>query len=93
MDVQLSADQKAFARQAVRAGRLNREEEAVQEALALWESRERSRAEILVALDIAEASFASGEGRVITQHSMQELANQVNERGRARLAAEETSAG
>ena len=30
-------DQKAFVRQAIESGRLNREEEAVQEALSLWE--------------------------------------------------------
>lgn len=67
---------------------MHREEEAVQEALALWEERERARAEILAAVDEAEASLARGEGRVITQESMRELAEQVKQRGRARLAAE-----
>ena len=35
MEVQLTSDQKAFARRAVETGRLHSEEEAVQEALAL----------------------------------------------------------
>ncbi len=91
MDVQLTPDQKAFVRQAIDSGRLLREEDAVKEALSLWEERERSRAEILVAVDEAEASLARGEGRAITQESMRELAQQVTERGRARLAAELTS--
>lgn len=89
MEVQLTPDQKAFVRQAIESGRLQREEDAVKEALSLWENRERSRAEILAAVDEAEASLARGEGRAITQESMQELAASVKQRGRARLAAEQ----
>jgi Arc/MetJ-type ribon-helix-helix transcriptional regulator len=66
MEVHLTDDQKAFIRQAIDAGRIAREEDAVQEALSLWERRERRRAEILAAVDQAEASLASGEGRRIT---------------------------
>ena len=88
MDVQLTADQKAFARRAVEAGRIDSEEEAVKEALALWEERERRRVELLISLDDARASVGRGEGRVITQESMRELAAEIRERGRARLIAE-----
>jgi Arc/MetJ-type ribon-helix-helix transcriptional regulator len=89
MEVQLTADQKAFIRQAIQSGRLQREEEAVQEALALWVERERTRVEIPVAIDEAEASLARGEGRIITQQSMRDLAAEVQQRGRDRLAAEQ----
>ncbi len=88
MDVHLTPDQKAFARRAIESGRLHSEQDAVQEALALWEERERQRAEFLLTLDDARASLARGEGRVITQESMQQLAQEVKERGRARLLAE-----
>ncbi len=88
MEVQLTPDQKAFIRQAIQSGRFHREEEAVQEALALWEERERTRAEILAAVDQAEASLARGEGRTITHQSMRDLAAEVKRRGRGRLAAE-----
>jgi Arc/MetJ-type ribon-helix-helix transcriptional regulator len=88
MDVQLTSDQKAFARRAVEHGRLRSEEDAVREALALWEDRERQRAEFLLTLHDAKASLARGEGRVITQESMRQLADEVKERGRARLLAE-----
>ena len=91
MEVQLTPDQRAFVRQAIDSGRLLREEDAVKEALSLWEERERSRAEILAAVDEAEASLARGEGRAITQESMRELASEVTQRGRARLAAEQKS--
>ncbi len=89
MEVQLTPDQKAFVRDAIESGRLHREEDAVQEALALWEDRERTRAEILAAVDKAEASLARGDGRIITQQSMLDLAGEVKQRGRARLAAEQ----
>ena len=88
MDVQLTPDQKAFIRQAIETGRYSREEEAVQEALSLWEQRERTRAEILAAVDAAEASLARGEGRIITEESIRELADEIKQRGRARLATE-----
>jgi Arc/MetJ-type ribon-helix-helix transcriptional regulator len=91
MNVQLTSGQKAFARRAIESGRLHSEEDAVQEALALWEERERQRTEFLLTLDDARASLARGEGRVITQESMQRLAIEVKERGRARLLAELTA--
>lgn len=89
MEVHLSSDQEAFVRQAIESGRLRREEDAVREALSLWEERERHRAEILAAVDEAEASFVLGEGSVITRESMRELTEDVKRRGRARLAAEQ----
>jgi antitoxin ParD1/3/4 len=92
MEVQLTPDQAAFARQAVVSGRLNAEEDVVQEALAMWEERERTRVEMLAAVERAEASLARGEGRAITEQSMRDLAGEVKRRGRARLAAERASA-
>ena len=91
MDVQLTPDQKAFAQQAIDTGRLHHESEAVQEALALWEQRERTRSEILSTLNLAEASLARGEGRAITEQSMADLATEVKRRGRARLVAEQAA--
>lgn len=88
MEVQLTPDQQAFVRQAIQSGRLQREEDAVKEALSLWEERERSRAGLLAAVGDAEASLAAGEGRIVTQESMRELAQEVKHRGRARLAAD-----
>lgn len=61
----------------------------MKEALSLWEERERTRAEILAAVDEAEVSLAHGEERVITQESMHELAEDVKRRGHSRLAAEQ----
>jgi Arc/MetJ-type ribon-helix-helix transcriptional regulator len=88
MDVQLTPDQQALVRHAIERGRLTRLEDAVQDAMALWERRERGRLELLASLDDAEASLARGEGRDITVDSMRRLADEVHQRGLARLAAE-----
>jgi hypothetical protein len=40
---------------------------------------------------LAEASIGRGEGRAITQNSMRQLADEVKQRGRNRLAAEQSS--
>jgi Arc/MetJ-type ribon-helix-helix transcriptional regulator len=88
MDVTLTPDQQLFIRQAVASGRLQGEEDAVKEALSLWEERERNRAEILAAVDQAEASIARGEGRPVTEESMRKLAEEVKQRGRDRLSAD-----
>ena len=91
MDVSLTHDQEAFIRQAIENGRFHHQEDAVREALSLWEDRERKRAEFLATLDDAKASLARGEGRTITQESMQELATDVKRRGLARITAEQQS--
>ena len=90
MEVHLTPDQEAFIRQAIETGRLHRKEDAVQEAMSLWEERERRRLEILVAADQAEASLARGEGRRITSHEeVAQLASDIKRRGMARLAADQ----
>lgn len=88
MEVQLSPDQEAFVREAIASGRIRRPEDAVQEALSLWEDRERRRLEIVAALEQAESSLTRGEGRIITEESMRALAEEIKERGRKRLANE-----
>ena len=92
MEVQLTDDQKAFVRQAIENGRYISEEDALYEAMALWEGRERRRAEILAAVEQAEASAARGEGRrVTTLEETVQLAADVKRRGLARLVAEENN--
>ena len=91
MEVRLTPDQEAFVRQAIEAGRFHRAEDAVEEALSLWEERERKRAEFLATLNDAKASLARGEGRVIAHESMRELAEEVKRRGQSRFAAEQST--
>jgi len=93
MQITLTSEQEAFVRQAIKAGRLDRPEDAVAEALLLWEERESLCAELGAGLDAASASIARGEGRIITQASMQALSDAAKQRLRARLAAEQPAVG
>ena len=92
MEVTLTPDQEAFVRQAIKSGRIDRAEDAVMEALLLWEERELLRAELITSIDGARASIARGEGRIITQESMQALAEEAKQRLRSRLAAGQSAA-
>ncbi len=94
MEVHLTPDQEAFIRHAIESGRLQRMDEAVREAMSLWEERERRRLEILAAIDRAEASLARGEGRrITTQEEASQLVADVKRRGMARLASEPNPRG
>jgi putative addiction module CopG family antidote len=88
MEVRLTPDQQAFIRHAIESGRFTRAEDAIEEALSLWEERERRRVEILAAVDAVEDSLERGEGYPITQATMRELSEKVKQRGRARLSTE-----
>jgi Arc/MetJ-type ribon-helix-helix transcriptional regulator len=89
MEVELTPEAKSFARMAIESGRLAREEDAVMQALEMWVERERYRMELIAAVEIADAEIARGEGRIITEESMEELKESVKRRGRARLLAEQ----
>jgi putative addiction module CopG family antidote len=90
MEVEFTPDQKAFVRQAIQSGRLQREEDAVREALGLWEERERRRLEILAAVDRAEASLARGEGRrITTAEEAKKITEDIRRRGLALLSTRE----
>jgi putative addiction module CopG family antidote len=91
MNVELTPDQRAFVQKAIESGRFTREEEAVEEALALWERRERRRLEIIAMIEEAEASLARGEGIEITEESMKALAEEAKQRLRRRIAAERST--
>ncbi|HEY3884104.1 MAG TPA: hypothetical protein VGL62_02760 [Vicinamibacterales bacterium] len=88
MNVELTPDQRAFVQKAIETGPFRREEDAVQEALALWEERERRRLELFAMLDEADAELARGEGIPITEESMKALAEDIKLRMRHRIADE-----
>jgi Arc/MetJ-type ribon-helix-helix transcriptional regulator len=92
MQIEFTPEQREFVRRAVESGRYERPEDAVQAAMTLWVERERRRAEILAAVDIAKASIDRGDGIEITRESMRALAEDVKRRGRAQLAAEQPAA-
>ncbi len=86
------AEQEAFIRHAIETGRVHRVEEAMQEAMGLWQERERRRSEILDAVERAEASLKQGSGRRVTsREEALNLAEEIKRRGLTRLTADSTA--
>jgi putative addiction module CopG family antidote len=82
MEVHFTPDQKAFIRRAIESGRFTCEEDAVQQALSLWEERERTRAELLAALDEAETDLQAGRYNEYTDETLPKLADELRREGR-----------
>jgi hypothetical protein len=90
LEVQLTPDRQALVAEAIASCRLHQPEEAIRQALSMWEERERRRLEILASVELGEASLARGEGRTVTsREETTQLADDIKRRGMARLAAEQ----
>jgi Arc/MetJ-type ribon-helix-helix transcriptional regulator len=90
LEVDLTPDQTAFIQQAIDAGRLHRPEEAVREALSLWEEPASVAApKFLPPSRSPKPHSLPAKAEFITEDSMRQLADEVKQRGRARLAAEQ----
>jgi putative addiction module CopG family antidote len=85
MEVQLTPEQRAFAEQAVKAGRFGSIEDAVREALQAWEEDERTRAEIVTALKESEADLEGGRYRDYSVETLATLAEELKAEGRTLL--------
>ena len=94
MEVQFTLDQQALVSDAIAGGRLRRPEDVMQQALMLWEGRERRRLEIVAAVELSGLSLARGEGRTVTtREESDQLAGDITRRGMVRLAAGQDSRG
>jgi putative addiction module CopG family antidote len=86
MQVDLTPAQASFIDLGIQEGRFRNSEEAIREALAQWEKRERARIELLASLDSAEQALDAGEGEEYTIETLSSLVQSVQERGIARLS-------
>jgi Arc/MetJ-type ribon-helix-helix transcriptional regulator len=91
MEIQLTPAQEAFLRQAIESGRIHHAEEAVQQALSLWEARERGRIEVLCALNEAEADLQTGNFSDYNNESLPRLGEELKRE--ARLSLKSSSKG
>ena len=83
MEINLTPGQKAFVMYAIETGRLQRTEEAVEEALVLWEDHERKRVEILMAIDESESDIAAVRYSEYTIATLPQLAEELKREARA----------
>ena len=88
MQVELTPAQNSFVDLGIQEGRFRDSDEAVRQALAQWEQRERIRVELMASLDSAEQSLDAGEGETYTSETLRELVESVQVRGIARLAGQ-----
>jgi putative addiction module CopG family antidote len=86
MQIELTPAQSTFVDLGIQEGRFRNTEEAVREALAQWEKRERARVELLASLDAAEQALDAGEGEEYTLETLSSLVESVKGRGAARLS-------
>jgi Arc/MetJ-type ribon-helix-helix transcriptional regulator len=92
MEVHPTTAQEAFIRQAIESGRIHGPEDAVKEALSLWEENERRRSAILSAVDEAEEDIKQGRTTLVTSEKQAaELAEATKRRCMARLLAEQNT--
>jgi putative addiction module CopG family antidote len=86
MQVELTPAQASFIDLGIQEGRFRNSEEAIREALAQWEKRERARVQLLTSLGSAEQALDAGEGEEYTLETLSSLVQSVQERGTARLS-------
>ena len=81
----LAPDVKEYVNAKVREGVYASIEEMLEQAITQMVRKKQEQQSRLIA---AEASLIRGDGRTVTEESMRQLAEDVKQRGRARLAAE-----
>ncbi|HZB88466.1 MAG TPA: hypothetical protein VE291_07410 [Terracidiphilus sp.] len=86
MQIELTPEQSSFVALGIREGRFQSTEEAIQQALAQWEKRERSRAKLLASLEVAEQELDAGGGETYSAETLHTLNAAVKARGEARLS-------
>jgi putative addiction module CopG family antidote len=87
MEIELTPEQSSFVDLGIEQGRYLRVEDAVQDALQLWVERERTRLELLAAIDAGDDSPESEDIVLESDKDIAEFVKGIAERGRAKLAA------
>jgi putative addiction module CopG family antidote len=82
VEVRFTPDQEAFIRQGIAQGRYQSPEDAVRDAMARWEARERQRLELFAALDQAEDDLNSGFYTDRTNETLPALAAELKREAR-----------
>jgi Arc/MetJ-type ribon-helix-helix transcriptional regulator len=88
MRIELTPEQNSFIDLGIQEGRFRDSLDAVQQALAQWEKRERARAELVASLELAEQSLDAGEGEEYTSETLKHLVSSVEKRGKMRLSSQ-----
>jgi antitoxin ParD1/3/4 len=83
MEVRLTPEQEAMIQRAVAEGRYGSVEEAVKDAVALWEDNERSLADLRALIDEGDADLAAGRYTDYDDETIKTLADELISEARA----------
>ena len=86
MKITLTPEQEELIQRAIESGRLKSAEDAVQEALSLWEEQQRDLIELLMALDEAEEDFKTGNFIECDAEGLRDLAEDMKRKVRDGLS-------
>jgi len=86
MEIELTPEQDSFIHLGIEQGRFRHVEDAVKDALALWEKRERARIELLAAIDAGEDSFEGNESVLESDEAISEWMEGLKREARSGLA-------
>jgi putative addiction module CopG family antidote len=87
MEIDLTPEVDSFIHLGIEEGRFRRAEDAVNDALALWVSRERARLELLAEIDAGANSFDGSEIHLDSDEAIVDFVEGIKQRGRAGLAS------
>jgi putative addiction module CopG family antidote len=86
MEIELTPEQDSLVNLGIEQGRFQRREDAVRDAMALWEERERARLELLAELEAGESSFEEDDVVLDSEEAVAAFFEDIKRRGRAKLA-------
>jgi Arc/MetJ-type ribon-helix-helix transcriptional regulator len=86
MEIVLTPELEALIQHEIENGRLNRPEEAVQQALSQWEERRRDLIDLIAALNAGDADLEAGRYTEYDDQGLREVGEQIKREGRQRLA-------
>jgi Arc/MetJ-type ribon-helix-helix transcriptional regulator len=87
MEIELTPEQDSLVSLGIEQGRFRRREDAVRNAMALWEEQERARIDLLAELEAGDSSFDEGDIVMDSDESLAAFFDDIKQRGRAKLAA------
>jgi Arc/MetJ-type ribon-helix-helix transcriptional regulator len=87
MEIELTPEQDSLVSLGIEQGRFRHREDAVRDAMALWEERERAQIELLAELEAGEGSFDEADPVLDSDEAVAAFFDDIKLRGRAKLAA------
>jgi Arc/MetJ-type ribon-helix-helix transcriptional regulator len=87
MEIELTPEQDSLVNLGIEQGRIQRREDAVRDAMTLWEKRERARIELLAELEAGDDSFEEDDIVLDSDEAVAAFFEDIKQRGRAKLAA------